>query len=193
MRRSVIGLDRFLAIVVGLGLLAVGAAVVAWYTGWLADLWPATPKKLSTAGAADVVDMTWWPWAALGTGMLAVILGLWWLIAHLPRRSAGMLVLPGSGKTGRLIVDPAGPASAAADTLANTPGIRGARGKVLRDRGELVVAITGTVDPSADLSEVVAAVDTVTADLQTVLGRDDARARVQLSVARHHRAGTRVD
>jgi hypothetical protein len=193
MRRSVIGLDRFLAIVIGLCLLAVGAAVVGWYTGWLADMWHATPKELSTAGAADVVDMTWWPWAAVGAGIPAVILGLWWLIAHLPRSGAGMLVLPGSGKAGRLLVDPTGPASAAADALADTPGIRNARGKVLRDRGELVIAITGTVDPSADLSEVAAAADAVTTDLQTVLGRDDARARVQLSVARHHRASTRVD
>ena len=104
-----------------------------------------------------------------------------------------MLVLPGSGKAGRLLVDPTGPASAAADALADTPGIRNARGKVLRDRGELVIAISGTVDPSADLSEVAAAADAVTTDLQTVLGRDDARARVQLSVARHHRASTRVD
>jgi hypothetical protein len=49
MRRSAIGLNRFLAIVVGLGLHAVGPAVVGWNTGWLAELWPATPEKLSTA------------------------------------------------------------------------------------------------------------------------------------------------
>jgi hypothetical protein len=191
MRRSVIGLDRLLAIVVGLCLLVIGAAAVAWYAGWLAHAWPATPKRLSTAGAADVVDMSWWPWAAIGAGILAVILGLWWLIAHLPRRGVGMLVLPGSGKAGRLLVDPAGPANTAADVLAETPGIRSAHGKVLRDRGELVVAITGTVDPTADLREVLAAADTITTDLQSVLGRDDARARVRLAVARHHRAGSR--
>ena len=192
MRRSVLGLDRFLAIVLGLCLLVAGAAVASWYTGWLGDVWTATPKKLSTAGAADVVEMSWWPWAALGAGVLAVVLGLWWLIAHLPRRGVGMLVLPGSGKTGRLLVDPTGPAGAAADTLADTPGIRNAHAKVLRDRGELVVAITGTVDPSADLSEVAAAADAVTTDLQTVLGRDDARARVRFSVARHDRDRARV-
>lgn len=192
MRRSVIGLDRFLAIVAGLCLLVAGAAAAAWYTGWLTDLWAATPVGLSTGGATDVLEKSWWPWAAITGGVLAVILGLWWLIAHLPRRGVGMLVLPGSGKTGRLLVDPAGPAGAAADTLADTPGVRNARGKVLRDRGQLVVAITGTVDPSADLGEVAAAADAVTSDLQTVLGRDDARARVRLSVARHRRARTRV-
>lgn len=192
MRRSVLGLDRFLAIVLGLILVAVGVGAVGWYTGWLADVWTATPERVSTAGATDVVETSWWPWAALGVGILAVVLGLWWLIAHLPRRGVGMLVLPGSGRAGRLLVDPAGPASAAADTLAGTPGIRAAHGKVLRDRGELVVAITGTVDPSADLSEVVAATDSVTADLQSVLGRDDARARVRLAVARHRRAGRRI-
>src|SRR5918994_94451 len=141
MRRSVLGLDRFLAILLGLVLFAVGVGAIGWYAGWLRDVWAATPKTLSTAGATDVVEMLWWPWATLGVGILAVILGLWWLIAHLPRRGVGMLVLPGSGKAGRLLVDPAGPANAAADTLAETPGIRSANGKVLRDRGELIVAI----------------------------------------------------
>lgn len=192
MRRSVLGLDRFLAIVTGLCLLVAGATAIGWYTGWLGAVWTATPVKLSTAGATDVVETPWWPWTALGAGILATIGGLWWLIAHLPRRGVGMLILPGSGKTGRLLVDPAGPASAAADTLADTPGIRDARGTVIRDRGELIVAIIAKVDPSADLNEVAAAADTVTADLSTVLARDDARARVQLTVARHDRSRTRI-
>ena len=178
MRRSVLGLDRFLAVVVGLCLVVVGAAVASWYTGWLADVWTATPKELSTAGAADVVEMSWWRWAAIGAGVLAVVLGLWWLIAHLPRRGVGMLVLPGSGKTGRLLVDPAGPASAAADTLADS------RASAAHTRRSCATGESSSSRSPArstralDLSEVVAAADAVTTDLQAGLGHDHDRARV---------------
>ena len=192
MRRSVLALDRIAAILLGLILLVLGVAAAGWYNGGLRRLWPAFPKELSTAGASDVLNTGWWPWAAAGAGALAVLLGLWWLIAHLPRRGVGMLVLPGSGKPGRLLVDPAGPASTAAEVLADTPGIRSAHSKVLRDRGELVVALTGTIDPRADLTDVIAATDAVATELQAVLGRDDARARIHLTVARRGRTQPRV-
>ncbi|HEV2636476.1 MAG TPA: hypothetical protein VGX23_15105 [Actinocrinis sp.] len=192
MRRTVLALDRVTALVLGLILLVVGAAAADWYGGGLHRLWSKVPTRLSTARAAHFLYTGWWPWAAAGIGTLAVLLGLWWLIAHLPRRRVGMLVLPGSGKRGRLLVDPSGLASTAADVLADAPGIRSAHSKVLRDRGELVIALTGTIDPRADLTEVVAAADDVAAQLHTVLGRDDARARIHLTVARRARPQPRV-
>jgi hypothetical protein len=192
MRRSVLGLDRIVAVLFGLILFVVGVGTAAWYSGGLRRLWPQFPKKVSTDKASDWLNTTWWPWAAGTVGALAVLLGLWWLIAHLPRRSVGTLVLPGSGKAGRLLADPSGIAATAAEVLADTPGIRSVHSKVIRDRGELVVALTGTIDPRADLADVIAATDTVAGDLNTVLGRDDARARIHLSVARRPRAQPRV-
>lgn len=192
MRRSVLGLDRVLAVLLGLILLAAGIATAAWYNGGLRKLWPQFPKELSTDGASDVLAMSWWPWVAGVAGALAVLLGLWWLLAHLPRRGVGMLVLPGSGRPGRLLVDPAGATTTAAEVLADSPGIRSVHGRVLRDRGELVVSLTGTIDPRADLAEVIAVADAVTGELRSVLGRDDARARVHLSVARRARTQPRV-
>jgi hypothetical protein len=192
MRRSVLGLDRVMATLLGVILLIFGIAMAAWYNGNLRRLWPQFPEELSTAAASDIVNTTWWPWAAGGVGALAVLLGLWWLIAHLPRRSISSLVLPGSGRSGRLVVDPASPADTAAEVLTDTPGIRTAHSKVRRDRGQLVVALTATMDPRADLSEIVTAADAVATDLQAVLGRDDARARILLSVARRGRTQPRV-
>jgi hypothetical protein len=192
MRRSVLGLDRILAILLGLILLAVGAAAAGWHSGGLRRLWPAFPKRLSSAGATDVLNAGWWPWTAAGVGTLTVLLGLAWLVAHLPRRGVGLLVLPGSGKTGRLLVDPAGSASTAAEVLADSPGVRSAHSRVLHDRGQLVVALTGTIDPRANLTDVIAATDAVAADLQAVLGRGDARARIRLTVARRAQARPRV-
>ncbi|GIF01856.1 hypothetical protein Ari01nite_93200 [Paractinoplanes rishiriensis] len=48
------------------------------------------------------------------------------------------------------------------------------------------------MDPRADLTEVIAATDAVATDLNAVLGRDDARARVVLSVARRTKTQPRV-
>jgi hypothetical protein len=192
MRRSVLGLDRILAVLLGLILLITGIGIAGWYNGNLRRLFPQFPKELSTDNASDLANTSWWPWATGAAGGLLVVLGLWWLLAHLPRRGVGLLVLPGSGRTGRLRVDPSGPAAAAAEVLGDTPGIRTAHGKVQRDRGQLVVALTATMDPRADLAEVIAATDAVATDLNAVVGRDDARARVLLSVARRARTQPRV-
>jgi len=192
MRRSVLGLDRVLAVLLGLILLVAGLGAAAWYNGNLRRLWPRFPRQVSTDQAADLLNSSWWPWASGAAGALAVLLGLWWLLAHLPRRGVGPLVLPGSGRPGRLLADPAGIAATAAEVLADTPGLRSAHGKVIRDRGTIVVALTGTIDPRGDLHEVVAAIDAVATDLRSVLGRDDVRARIQLSVARRPRTQPRV-
>ena len=192
MRRSVLGIDRIVAVLLGLVLFIVGIGAVSWYGGGLRRVWPQFPDEISSQKASDLLNTDWWPWAGGATGALLVLLGLWWLIAHLPRRGVGTLVLPGSGKRGRLLIDPSGVATTAADVLADTPGVRTATGQVIRDRGELVVSLTATIDPRADLADIVAATDAVTGDLNTVLGRDDARARIHLSVARRAHAQPRV-
>ncbi|GAA0291922.1 hypothetical protein [Kineococcus aurantiacus] len=192
MGRAVLGLDRLLALLAGVVLLVAGAATAAWGGGWLVRVWSAAPRQLQLKTATDTFAATWWPWAAGVTGAVLVLLGLWWLLAHLPRRGVGTLVLPGSDKHGRLLLEPAGAATAAAEVLEEFPGVRSAGSRVLRDRGQLVVELKALVEPTADLTAVVAATDAVSADLHQVLDRDDARARVHLSVARRARRLPRV-
>lgn len=192
MGRAVLGLNRVLTLLAGVVLLLLGLAAAAWGAGWLVQVWTTAPETLQLQTATDTFAMAWWPWAAGIAGAVFILLGLWWLLAHLPRRGVGVLSLPGSAREGRLLVDPAGAASTAADVLGDTPGVRSSSSRVLRDRGQLVVELKAVVEPTADLTSVVAATDAVSADLQQVLGRDDARARVRLAVARRARKASRV-
>ncbi|MCC2310003.1 hypothetical protein [Cellulomonas chengniuliangii] len=192
MSRGVIGWDRVAAFLLGLVLLAGGLAVVAWWAGYLDDLWSAAPDALDTSAAADLAEQAWWPWALGALGVALVVFGLWWLLAHIPRRSTGPLRLRGSGSAGALTIDGGRATQAAADAVAGTPGVRAASGSLSRDRGELVAGLRITIDPTADLEEVASAVEAASADLHQVLGRDDVRCRAQVLVAPNARPGSKV-
>lgn len=181
--RSTIAIDRLAALVVALVLVIVGAAAIAW---WF-DL-GASPESLDVSGLSSSTDTAWWPWATAVVGALLVVIGLRWLVAHLPRRGVSHLSLPGSGPTGRLRVGARPVGSAAAASLRATPGVTSCNGRVLRERGQLVASLRADVAADADLRAVAGAADRVAADLAGVLGRDDVRCEVMLRVARGNNA-----
>lgn len=183
MRRLVLGLDRTVTLVLGSALIAAGTLLV---------FRPGLRPRLDAVALHSAAGQPWWPWACAGAGALLAITGVWWLLAHLPRPAIGALLLPGSGQPGRLLLDPRGPAALAAEILAETPGVRSAHGRVLRDRGQIVVVINAVAEPHANLDDIADAADAVTADLHTVLDRDDVTARVNLAVAGKRRALPRV-
>lgn len=191
MRRSVLAVDRVLLLLLGLVLVVVGVAAVGWQVGFLADVWPAAPGEVAV-DSTRLTDASGYPLLTALLGVVLVGLGLWWLLAHLPRRSVGPLPLPTGDRAGRLTVDPGPAVATAAEVLAEDPDVRAARGSVLRDRGELVVRLRTTVEPSADLPAVVATCDRVLEDLARVLPSDRLRSRVEISVLRQPTAAPRV-
>jgi len=56
MRRTVIGLDRVLAVMLGLVLLVTGVGTAAWYNGGLRRLWPQFPSQISTQKTSDLIS-----------------------------------------------------------------------------------------------------------------------------------------
>ena len=191
MRRSILGFDRVLVLLLGLLLIVLGVAAVGWQTGFLESLWPDVPDEIAVDSSQVTGSSSFAVLAGVVGGALVVI-GLWWLLAHLPRRSVGSLRLPSGDQPGRLVVDPGPAVATAAEVLADDPMIRSAKGAVLADRGELVVRLRATVDPDADLGAVVDACDAVLADLAHVLPADQLRSRVELSVLRRGAVGPRV-
>lgn len=191
MRRSTLAFDRVLVLLLGLVLLLVGVAAVGWQVGFLETVWPDVPSSLDV-DSGRLTGAPSYPLLAGVVGVTLMLLGLWWLLAHLPRRSVGSLRLPSGDQPGRLVVDPGPAVATAAEVLAEDPIIRSARGAILADRGQLVVRLRATVDPDADLDDVVAACDRVLADLAQVLPADQLRSRVELSVLRRGEVAPRV-
>jgi hypothetical protein len=191
MRRSVLAVDRVLLLVLGLVLVAAGVAAVGWQAGFLTDVWPSAPDEVDV-DSTRLTDASSYPVLLALVGVVLVVLGLWWLLAHLPRRSVGPLRLPTGDRPGRLLVDPGPAVDTAADVLAEQPDVRAARGSVLHDRGELVVRMRATVEPTASLPDVVASCDRVLADLSRVLPPDQLRSRVEITVLRKPSDAPRV-
>lgn len=188
MSRAVIATDRVAAVLLAVVLLVGGVVAVLWWSGSLAAL----DGPLRLDAASDATTQPWWPWALGALGVALILLGLRWLAAHLPDHGVAQLVLPGSGGGGRLLVDARAVAEAAADALEGSPGVRSAKGVLERDRGQLVARLTATVEREADLESLARAADAVSAQLRTVLGRDDVRGSVQLTVAQRRGSLPRV-
>lgn len=166
MTRRLAGLDRVLTLLAGLALVVVGVGAVAWWLGRLAVVGPV----LDAGWLPELVRRGWWPWAFTAVAVVLALLGLRWLVAHLPRRAPGRVALDGSGEDGRLDADLGVAAGQAAAAVAASPGVRGASARVVSDRGEVVVELTATVPAAAGLAEGVAALDAGSADLAVALG-----------------------
>lgn len=180
MSRGTVALDRFVTAVVGLALIAAGVLAIGWFYDW----WSWLPDQVSSSSALSATNRIWWPWAVGIAAVLLVLLGLRWLFAHSPGRRVSSLQLPGSGTGGRLSVDASSAVSAACSDLAARHDVRSAKGLVRRDRGQLVVDISATLEPRTDLTEIAAAADRAATALARSLERPDVYCRVRLDVAR---------
>lgn len=188
MSRLTVAVDRLGALLLGLVLAVGGAAVAIWGTDRVSPL----TSTLDLSRLQRATTESWWPWVVGLGGVAAVLLGLRWLVAHVPNRRSGPLRLPGTSRAGRLSADGGSAADAAAEAFASTPGVASARGTLIDDRGQLVARLVATIDSDADLSAVAQAGDTVSAQLQNVVGRKDLRCRVDLRLARRSLPGPRV-
>lgn len=185
--RRLLFIDRLATMVLALTLLAGGVLGILWWTG---DNPLGT--RVETTAISDLVDMSWWPWASGAIGVLLILLGQGWLLAHVRSTKIKRLSLVGTGSAGKLSVEGSSVAGAAASAFADTIGVRSAKGTVDRDRGHLVAHLVAVIEPEADLADVARQADLVSAQLAEVIGRADVRCSVELSVARRGRSLSRV-
>ncbi|KQU49315.1 hypothetical protein ASG84_05015 [Rhodococcus sp. Leaf278] len=191
MKRATASLDRTSTAVVGLALIALGGGAIAWERGKFPGR-----ERIDAAFVDTTVDAGWWPWALGAAAIVLVLLGLWWLLAHLPRRSVGTVAFastPDSDVDGRLSVDLTTAAKSAAKSLAAHEGVVSASGRSVSDRGERVVEITATLDPTvASLDTVSAAAAQTRNDIVTSLDGTPAAVRILLQCGKSRKQSARV-
>ncbi|MBY4127039.1 hypothetical protein HQO83_01385 [Rhodococcus fascians] len=191
MKRATASLDRTSTAVVGLALIALGGGAIAWQRGKFPGR-----ERIDAAFVDTTVDAGWWPWALGAAAIVLVLLGLWWLLAHLPRRSVGTVAFastPDSDVDGRLSVDLTTAAKSAAKSLADHPGVVSASGRSVSDRGERVVEISATLDPAVtSLDAVSAAAAQTRNDIVTSLDGTPAAVRILLQCGKSRKQSARV-
>ncbi|WP_166353762.1 hypothetical protein [Phytoactinopolyspora limicola] len=167
MRRGAAGTERVVVFVMGLLLLAAGAAAVAWRQDWISG----AVDQLDAGPVLDWTDTRWWPWAVGGAGIVLTVVGVAWLAAHLRRRTVHRLELSGSGRGGRLTVSCDALVESARDTLEGATGLQLRSGRVIVDeRGERLVDLRAGIDPGADLGEATDAARHASAVLSAQVG-----------------------
>lgn len=195
MSRRTVLLDRVVLTLIGLVVIALGVAMAAW---WLAvdrnvSIGGTWTSRLSTAELSEYLHAPWWPWAITSAGVVMILLGLRWLLAHQSRNGIDELRLDGSGPSGQLVAAAPPIMAAAAQWMTQIPGVRSASGRFEVDRGTPVGRLDVTVEPRADLERVSAACAAVNRDIAVVLQRPDVHCQVVIDVARRGRALPRVE
>ena len=191
MKRATASVDRTSTAVVGLALIALGGGAIAWERGELPGR-----ERLDAAFVDTAVDAGWWPWALGAAAIVLVLLGLWWLLAHLPRRSVGTVAFASTADAdvdGRLSVDLGTAARSAAKSLATHEGVVSATGRSVSDRGQRVVEITATLDPAVtSLDKVAGAAAQMRNDIVTSLDATPAAVRILLQCGQSRKQAVRV-
>jgi hypothetical protein len=160
MTRRAVAVDRTLVFLLGIALAALGLAAVAWQRGVLAG-----GRAVQTT-APEVVASTWWPWGSGAVGLVLILVGLRWLLAHHWPLKASRVTLGGDDA---LTADPGAVASAAATALAAEPQIAKAHGAATVYRGTSTVTLTATV-PARNLRDGVRAADATAQTVAAMLG-----------------------
>ena len=169
------GTDRAATVLLGLVLIALAALL--WE--WRLDLTGLLDTEGEVAGVGSVVTSDWWPWVAAAVGLVLGVLGLLWLLAHLPRPTRGTTRLSASDATGRLEADHASLAKALAERWASLAPVTGTRGRTSPDAPD-VVLLTGHVELEADAVDILDAAAQVEREVVEAFPDLDVRVRFLL-------------
>lgn len=184
-------IDRVSTLIFGLTLLGAGLAAILWQSGWTAT-WFTMTDRLDSSALQAMMGQTWWPWVTGAAGAVLVVLGLAWLLRHLPRRTSTKFALMGSDDSGTLHADLSDVADAAAAQLEAHPDVRKAHGHVTRDRAGRAITVDAVIEPTTDLAALASVADDVGEAVTTALGEQAAPTVVHLRSAKTARTTRRL-
>jgi len=173
-----LAIDRVGAALLGLLLLAAGAAVLEWrfdVIGW----W----DRLDTGAVRDAVDADWFPWVAGAAAIVLAVLALWWLLARIPRPLEGRVRL-GSADSDRIDIDVRSIAPRLREDLERHAPVDHVTSRRTRtDNGQLV-QLRANVDPRSDAASLRRAAEDVTASVEEAFPDGEVTVRILIDAPR---------
>ena len=179
MKTFVAGVDRLLAVLAGLALLAGGGFALAWHYGapWARE----TLSRFDRARISDVPQQGWWVPMLAVVVAVSVVVALLLLIGNFsPRRTGTASVI--EEQTFSAHVDLTAIASGVAAELARFDGVRRARGAAIDDRGTPTIAVSVYAAADLDVVRFTAEAESRAAFVARSLGGANVATRVQLHV-----------
>ena len=179
MKTFVAGVDRLLAVLAGLALLAGGGFALAWHydAPWAREML----SRFDRARIADLPQQGWWVPMLAVVVAVAVVAALVLLVGNFSPRTTG---------TASVIEEPhfsahvdlTAIASGVAAELAQFPGVRRARGTAIDDRGMPTIAVSVYAAADVDVVGFTAEAESRAAFVARSLGGTNVATRVQLHV-----------
>ncbi|MCC3289722.1 MULTISPECIES: alkaline shock response membrane anchor protein AmaP [unclassified Arthrobacter] len=153
--------NRTWLIILGVLFLAAGVLAALIASGTLDRLIGGSPGRsdrvLSESDGQGFLAGEYVPWGMLLAGVILGILGLWWLLAQIPRsRPAGTFRLQEDPAHGVTVCDPQVLASAVSNETEQLPGVVGSTVRLRGTADEPDLAMKVTVNSDADVQGVIA-------------------------------------
>lgn len=146
MTRRLVVIDRLVTLVVGLGLVAGGLALLDWKLE-LVRSWPST---IELGGYPELSDRSWWWWSIGGAGVVLGLVALLWLLAHVPRPHRAPVRTESRTALGAVKIDVESLARAAGRRFENLAPVIEASGSSRRLRRQDVVELKARIDLRSD-------------------------------------------
>lgn len=178
--RAMHALARAVSLLVGLGLVTVGAYGVAVWAG-------RSPSRewslyLDRNWYYTAPQQNWWPWALLAVTVIAVLVGVAVLVASLRPRRAPQTVLSDDA-SGRAVVEPGAVCDALAADLAALDDVHDAQARARVLRGQVICIAEIRSAAEADPDRLRAGIAQAAGRLTDVLGEAAPHLRIILEPA----------
>ncbi|MEJ4096739.1 hypothetical protein [Corynebacterium bovis] len=125
----------------------------------------------------------------IGIGVVALILGLVFIIMNIERRRVGGQIAPASTATGVISVHPGDVAAAVADSFRQLEGVRTSDHRAVDDRGTKVISVTVNAPAETDMNDLAAACRQARRDIRDALPGQDIRPRFIIQLDRVDTSG----
>jgi hypothetical protein len=186
--RTLVGIDRTVGVVLALALVAGGLLLVDWRL----DLVTSLPDGVRISPLLDASAAPWWPFATAVVAVVLVLVGLRWIVAHLPRLGNPDTRLADSSGAGRINLDTASVARATAADLQSELVLPQARGRVQVRRGRPTVQLDAHCAPGVDVADLRERAEQVARDMARAFPSGDLPLRVVVAAPRRRDRGRRT-